>query len=281
MKLSTPIPTVPDTLRIGFETPVLLLGSCFSDEIGTRMARAGMQVLCNPFGTLFNPCSISRCLRYAVEGHTLSDNDMVQHDGLWHSWLHSTHFSHGDKGDCRQHCNDSLHLVAQFVKRKPVVVCTFGTAYVFTLAESPDTVVANCHKLPADRFVRRRLTIADCSTALDEIVSCLPPDTPLIYSVSPIRHLADGAHGNQLSKATLLLAIDRQQQGNYFPAYEILLDELRDYRFFARDMVHPSDLAADIIWERFQLCYMDEHTRQQILEGERSYRHNQHRSISE
>lgn len=278
MNLVTPVNVPPAQLRIGFDTPLLLLGSCFTDEIGTRLQHAGFDVLCNPFGTLYNPLSISACLRRAESGEPFDERDLVFHDGLCHSWHHHGSFSHPDAAVCLSRCNEALGRTRAFLLRRPVLLLTFGTAYAFFL-NAPGSphhgrVVANCHKLPAARFVRRRLTV-------DEIAGAFPALPPCILTVSPIRHLADGAHEGQLSKSALLLAVERlcAQGATYFPSYEIMLDELRDYRFYARDMCHPSDLAADIIWQRFQQAFMDDAVRARLLLNEKAFRQSQHRPI--
>lgn len=278
MNLSTPVTIPPATLRISYDTPLLLLGSCFTDEIGARLQHAGFDLLCNPFGTLYNPLSIQSCLRRAESGELFGERDLVFHDGLHHSWSHHGSFSAPDAAAVLDRCNEALFRTSEFLRRQPVTVITLGTAYAFFLNDpaSPHhgRVVANCHKLPAANFDRRRLSV-------DEVVGAFEPTPKTIFTVSPIRHLADGAHGNQLSKSTLLLAVERlcARGAAYFPSYEIMLDELRDYRFYARDMCHPSDLAVDIIWERFQQTFMDDAVRSRVLLNEKAYRQSQHRPL--
>lgn len=281
MTLSTAVNIAPSEVRLSHDRPVLLLGSCFTDEVGSRLQQSGFEVLCNPFGTLYNPLSIIGCLERVRHERPFAADELVQHDGLFHSWHHHGSFSHPDREEVLRRCNESLASAARFLRRDPLLVITFGTAYAFFLNDpaSPlhGQVVANCHKVPAQRFERRRL-------AEEEIVARCSPllrGRDVILTVSPIRHLADGLHGNQLSKATLLLAVERlcAQGCAYFPAYELLVDELRDYRFYARDLCHPSDLAADIIYERFQLCCMPPDTIARCTEHQKRYRQSQHRKI--
>ena len=278
MKLVTPVEITHAKLQIGYDTPVLLLGSCFTDEIGKRLQAAGFDVLCNPFGTLYNPLSITSCLERAMSGRGMQEEDMVQHEGVWHSWLHHSRFSHPDRETCMAHCNEAIAQTHEFLQRSPLLMVTFGTAWVFY---RQGRVVANCHKLPSQQFVRRRLSVQDIMEAWQPVLDRWSGNS--LFTVSPIRHMADGAHGNQLSKATLLLAVESLMQDNpqvcYFDSYELLLDELRDYRFYARDMCHPSELAVDIIWERFQQTYMTEDIRRRLLEEEKAYRRSQHRAI--
>lgn len=203
---------------------------------------------------------------------------MVQHEGVWHSWLHHSRFSHPDRETCMAQCNEAIAQTHEFLQRYPLLMVTFGTAWVFY---RQGRVVANCHKLPSQQFVRRRLSVQDILEAWQPVLDQWTGNC--LFTVSPIRHMADGAHGNQLSKATLLLAVESLMQANpqacYFDSYELLLDELRDYRFYARDMCHPSEVAVDIIWERFQQTYMTEDTRHRLLEEEKTYRRSQHRVI--
>lgn len=281
MTLSTPVNIPSATVRLSHRRPVLLLGSCFSDEMGSRLRQSGFEVLCNPFGTLYNPCSLMDGLERALQGRPFGGDCLVQHDGLWHSWHHHGCFSHPDRQEVLRRCNEALEGAARFLAREPIIILTFGTAWAFFLNDpaSPlcGRVVANCHKLPARCFDRRRLSAADI------VARCRPllDGREVILTVSPIRHLADGLHGNQLSKATLLLAVEELCRAgcDYFPAYELLLDELRDYRFYARDLCHPSDVAADIIYERFQQCCMSDQVRQQCALNQKMYRQSQHRTI--
>ncbi len=280
MKLVTYVDIPPSMLRIGYDTPLLLLGSCFTDEVGGKLQAAGFDLLCNPFGTLYNPMSIASCLQRAVDNRPMQADELVWHDGLWHSWLHHSRFSHSDREQCLSHCNDAIRQTHDFLERKPLLMVTFGTAWVFY---HQGRVVANCHKLPSQQFERRRLSVREIVEVWQPLSARLA--CPIIFTVSPIRHLADGAHGNQLSKATLMLAVDSMVNANpqtyYFDSYELLMDELRDYRFYARDMCHPSDMAVDIVWERFQETYMSAETRDCLRRQEKAYIQSQHRPIIE
>ena len=289
IKLFTHIETQLSQQRITQDTPILLLGSCFTDEIGARMQHAGFDVLCNPFGTLYNPMSIASCLQRAITNTPINSNFLVQREGLWHSWLHHSRFSRPNMSDCLECCNDSILKTYLFLQKKPTLIITFGTSYAFYLSNSntlpSDFVVANCHKLPSQQFNRKRLSIESIVSTWQNLLTLLNSQlsVPVILTVSPIRHLSDGAHANQLSKSTLLLAIDRLIQSNilctYFDSYELLMDELRDYRFYARDLCHPSDLAVDFIWQRFQDTFMDEPTKNEIMQREKEYLSSLHQPI--
>ena len=278
MQLTTPVTTDSQGLVLDHSTPLLALGSCFADEMGSRLRRDGFDILCNPFGTLYNPLSIAEDLQMDLAGEPLDPALLVQHDGLWHSWMHHSRFSSPDRDECLGRCNQAIQEAHDQLQRHPLLIVTFGTAWVF---RHEGRVVANCHKIPPQQFTRTRLTI-------DEIVDVWQPLTErlhgegiqTIFTVSPVRHLADTAHGNQLSKSTLLLAVDRIDTP-YFDSYEILLDELRDYRFFGRDLCHPSDLAADIVYERFLDTYTTPATRQQALLFRKEALRAGHRTIVE
>ena len=204
----------------------------------------------------------------------LTSADLVQHDGLWHSWLHHGSFSRPTREACLEACHAALAEGHAALREADLLMVTFGTAYVFALrqASGEERVVANCHKLPPQTFHRRRMTAAEIVALWDDTVAALlafNPSLQILFTVSPIRHLADGAHGNQLSKATLLLATDQLLHNHpdrlhYFPSYEIILDELRDYRFFGPDMAHPTPLAADLVWQRFQETYFSSTDRNQM-----------------
>lgn len=278
MQLTTPVTTDSQGLVLDHSTPLLALGSCFADEMGSRLRRDGFDILCNPFGTLYNPLSIAEDLQMALAGEPLDPALLVQHEGLWHSWMHHSRFSSPDRDECLGRCNQAIQEAHDQLQRHPLLIVTFGTAWVF---RHEGRLVANCHKIPPQQFTRTRLTI-------DEIVEVWQPLTErlhgegiqTIFTVSPVRHLADTAHGNQLSKSTLLLAVDRIDTP-YFDSYEILLDELRDYRFFGRDLCHPSDLAADIVYERFLDTYTTPATRQQALLFRKEALRAGHRTIVE
>ncbi|MDE6534975.1 MAG: GSCFA domain-containing protein [Muribaculaceae bacterium] len=226
---------------------LLMLGSCFTTEVGQRLATDGIDVCINPTGNVYNPLSAAKTLANLAEGRRYSEDELIEVQGLWRSLDHHTRLAAPTRAEAIEKINRSMETGGEALRRATHVIITFGTAYVF---ERHGEVVCNCHKLPDREFVRRRLTI-------DEIVRVWQPlidrfsDKRFIFTVSPIRHKADGLHGNQLSKATLLLAIDTFRGAEYFPAYEILIDELRDYKFYAADQVHPSEEAVAIIHQRF------------------------------
>ena len=280
MKLQTIVDIKPSCWQIGYEDKILIVGSCFADSIGQMMAQRGLQVTCNPFGTLYNPVSIAQALQMTELPL------LVEHEGLWHSMSHHGSFSRATEAETREAVARSIETMQRALKEATVVIVTFGTAWVYEWKEAAgligsgaSPVVGNCHKLPAEQFSRRRLS-ADEIEALWSPLMARYPDKHWLFTVSPIRHVKDGLHENQLSKATLLQAVEaiRNQQSvvSYFPSYEIMLDELRDYRFYAEDLVHPSPVAVQYIWERFAETYCSPQTRNEMQLQLKAWKRTQH-----
>jgi hypothetical protein len=239
------------------------MGSCFTDSIGERMADLKFPVLVNPFGTLFNPVSMGDNLRLLMHGTPFSEDDLYFHNGLWFSFNHYTHFPHPDLKTCLSAINNANARAASWLKTCPYLLLTFGTSWIYTFRETGNTV-ANCHKLPASSFIRRLIKpdeIVEMYESLVREIIQYNPEIRIIFTVSPVRHWKDGAVDNQVSKSVLILAvhelISKLPNTYYFPAYEIFMDELRDYRFYAPDMFHPAEQGVDFVWERFRDTFMD------------------------
>lgn len=278
MKLQTVVDIQPSDWKIGYEDKILLVGSCFADSIGQMMAQRGLHVICNPFGTLYNPVSIANALQMT---NGQCQMPLVEHEGLWHSMAHHGSFSRPTEEETRAAVAESMELMQRALREASVVIVTFGTAWVYEMKDpawlsgsGASPVVANCHKLPAERFTRRRLSADEIVEKWRPIVAQYP-DKHWLFTVSPIRHVKDGLHENQLSKATLLQALE-QNQWHYFPSYEIMLDELRDYRFYAEDLVHPSPVAIQYIWERFAEVYCTPQTRNEMQVRLKAWKRTQH-----
>ena len=276
MKLQTIVDIKPSEWKIGYEDKILMLGSCFSDEIGEQMQQRYLNVTCNPFGTLYNPLSIAQAINIQS---SISNLQLVYHDGLWHSMAHHGSFSKATKEEAEQAIRASIETMQQALKEATVIIVTFGTAWVY---EKDGQIVGNCHKLPESCFTRRRLSIEEIVAAWRPILDRYP-DKHWLFTVSPIRHIRDGLHENQLSKATLLQAIDQMVHGkwtngklHYFEAFEIMLDELRDYRFYADDLVHPSSLAVNYIWERFVDTFCTPQTKNELVLQLKRWKHEHH-----
>ena len=254
MNLQTEIKINPLEQTIHYADGLLFLGSCFADEVGALCRGLGFDALVNPFGVLYNPASIAQSVERLNSGKPFCHDDVIRvGEGQYCTFSHNTAFWNTTEEALLQQVNQSLaEAHAHFFDSKWVVI-SLGTSWVFRNKETQE-VVSNCHKLPAHQFERQFLSVEQSSQYLSEIAQ-QHPEKQFIFTVSPLRHLKDGLHENQLSKAALLLAVNEVCKifGNshYFPAYEILLDELRDYRFYKEDMVHPTEQAVHYIWERF------------------------------
>lgn len=246
---------------------LLLLGSCFVENIGTWLQQRKFDVDINPFGTLYNPESIARNWERIVSGGPFTSDELFLSNGLWHSYAHHSRFSNGDRESALALINRRLARAHDRLPMTDRLVVTWGSAYVYRLKTTSE-VVANCHKQPAVLFERELLTVNAIVERWLPIVRYIETSLPqcrLLFTVSPIRHLSDGAHGNQLSKSTLLLAIDKLQHESricdYFPSYEIMMDDLRDYRFYDTDMTHPSTSAVAYISEVLTESYLTPESR--------------------
>lgn len=289
MKLNTPVEIKPLEVRLTYKDSILFIGSCFADEMGRRCTERYFDTRVNPFGVLFNPCSISDCLGllegYGINAEQCSfiPDDVIETVGGFCSFHHHGSMARSTAQEFLDNANKVLADASDFYYREGWVVVTLGTAFIYTDKESGN-VVANCHKLPADRFERTMISADQVYDALSQYVAARP-NRQWIFTVSPVRHLADGLHANTLSKATLHLGIEkllnRYPNAHYFPAYEILMDELRDYRFYADDMMHPSAQAADYIFERFMDFALADSDRPLLKEADKVRGMMQHRIMNE
>lgn len=288
MKLNTPVEIKPLEGRLTYKDSILFIGSCFADEMGRRCTERYFDTRVNPFGVLFNPCSISDCLGllegYGINAEQCSfiPDDVIETVGGFCSFHHHGSMARPTAQEFLDNANKVLADASDFYYREGWVVVTLGTALIYTDRES-GMVVANCHKLPADRFERTMIDADQVYDALSQYVAARP-QRQWIFTVSPVRHLADGLHANTLSKSTLHLGIqklvERYPNAHYFPAYEILMDELRDYRFYADDMMHPSAQAADFIFERFMDFALADSERQLLSEAEKVRSMMQHKILN-
>lgn len=243
---------------IAYGNKILALGSCFTENIGGKLERLKYDININPFGIQYNPASIADGLNRIIEGKLFELSDLFEHNGEWHSFMHHSDFSDEVAENALLKMNRSLELAANSIRKTDILLITFGTAWIFSFAANA-SLVNNCHKLAADKFYRSKLSVDEAYNLLKkplETLTSMNPDLHIIISISPIRHLKDGAQENQLSKATLLLCAEKLSTTfknlYYFPAYELLMDDLRDYRFYASDMTHPGSQAIDYIWEKFE-----------------------------
>ena len=284
MNLITPVELPTQIPGITHAQRLLLLGSCFAENIGTLLTGNNFRADVNPFGILYNPLSISTALHQIVTGRTYTEDDLFFFRECWHSPMHHGSFSSASATETLQRINTRLQQAHDQLEQTDWLLLTFGTAYIYE-QQSSGSIVANCHKLPEKQFTRRRLTVEEIVTNYTSLLCGLRTRCPrlkILFTVSPIRHARDGMHANQLSKATLLLAIDQLQAAFpeivfYFPSYEIVLDELRDYRFYADDMLHPSPLAVRYLWERFGSTFFSEETKTIMHECENIRRAQAHK----
>lgn len=285
LKLQTPVETGRSAVCISLNDKIFVLGSCFADNMGQKMADLGFDVCVNPFGTLYNPVSICNSVARLTSGIPFSESECVQMGagaGLVCSFSHHTSFARRTEDEFLQVANASLKEASLRWKAASKVIITLGTAWIYEYTSSGETV-SNCLKIDAKEFSRRRLSVRETATLLMNMVA-RHPEKEFMFTVSPIRHFKDGAHGNQISKSTLLLALDEvlakfPERCEYFPAYEIVLDELRDYRFYAADMIHPSDQAVDYLWSRFVRFAMPESELPALDARRRELLRAQHRPI--
>lgn len=280
LKLQTPVADSPSKVGISYDDRILLLGSCFTDNIGSMLKNYRFDVCCNPFGTLYNPASILSSIKRLKTGQPLAKEDCIEigaGDSRICSFFHHTSFARPSSEEFLEHANEACAKAYEFFHSCNKIIITLGTSWCYRHVEK-DIIVSNCLKRNPKEFVRELLTVNDVENMIREIMD-LCPDKEFIFTVSPIRHFKDGAHGNQLSKSTLLLGIHQAMQegrGDYFPSYEIMMDELRDYRFYADDMCHPSQQAVGYIGERFLDWALPSEQQDRLKENIRIWKHGCH-----
>lgn len=268
---------------ISHSDPVLLVGSCFTDNIGGCMRDELFDVCVNPFGPIYNPASICLAVNTIVNRRHITEGELFEHEGQWHSFQFHSRYSAPSRGEALLKMNMSIERAYNTLRDAGTLILTLGTTRVFTRYGEHD-VVANCHKLPGREFEERTLTLEECIDMLGRTVETarqLNPGVDVIFTVSPLRYLSHGAHANSIAKATLLMAIESIVSStpytHYFHAYEIMMDDLRDYRFYADDMKHPSAQAVRYIYENFSASYCTAATRQLAEEAHRLTRRLAHR----
>ncbi len=251
--------------KLGYKDKVMFMGSCFAENIGEIMTQLKFDVMVNPFGVIYNPMSVAKSLRALMDKKQYTEEDLFIQKGVVASYDFHSRYSATSVEEALVKMNRQVGDGHAFLKNADCLILTFGTAWVYDLKESGQ-LVANCHKVDSSNFHRYRLTPGEIVDEVRDLLTSLwkfNSNLKVLFSVSPIRHLKDGSKGNQVSKSTLILAVDRLVSGfgktncDYFPSYEIVMDELRDYRFYAPDLVHLSPVAIDHIWEKFKHCLID------------------------
>jgi len=264
MNLQTNIPIQPRLPKINYDSELVLLGSCFSENIGEKFEYYKFKTLINPFGILFHPKAIETFLWMATQQESYSETDLFQYNGGWHCFDAHSKLSNPNKDLVLRTLNEMLALTFQKIKSSTHIFITLGTAWVYRL-QSMDMIVANCHKVPQKEFSKELLSVEEIVQCLNNsvhLIQMLNPKAKIVFTVSPVRHSKDGFIENNRSKSHLITAIHQvvsaAKQCQYFPSYEIMMDELRDYRFYERDMIHPNEQAIDYIWECFVKTWVDE-----------------------
>lgn len=266
MELRTTFKIDPSESKISYRTPVMFIGSCFATAVGSRMQAGNMPVMVNPAGTVYNPVSVSNTINALISPAKYEAESLYRHGSRWISFDHYTDFSSDDSQKVIEKISRREEEARKFISDARFLFITFGTARVFRWKET-GRIVSNCHKIPASNFSHELLTPDEIVSLwiglLDKLKTSFP-ELKVVFTISPVRHWKDGAHGNQVSKSVLLLAVERlldhPSSPGYFPAYELVMDDLRDYRFYGADLLHLSDTAVDYIWEAFIRCYFDDYS---------------------
>lgn len=258
MKLQTQIPLRKQQHnQIDYNSKLLLVGSCFSENIGNKLNYFKFQTTQNPFGILFHPKAIETFITNTINEKVFSEKDLVFQNERWHCFDAHSSVSSSDKNEILESLNSAIVSTYKKLKETSHIIITVGTAWIYRFIET-DTIVANCHKIPQKKFLKELLTVDEITESLDAIIVLLKSihkDINIIFTVSPVRHLKDGFVENMQSKAHLIAGIhatiNAQKNIHYFPSYELMMDELRDYRFYAEDMIHPNTTAINYIWKKF------------------------------
>ena len=265
MKFRTEVEIPISEKKIQISDSLFSIGSCFATEISVKLSDSQFQTLNNPFGTLFNPWAVKNSIQEIFENKIYTEEDLDFHQGEYLSFNHHTSFNSENQEDTLRKINEKINLAHEFLKRSNWVIITYGTAFVYEhLAQN--IFVANCHKIPQTNFNKRLLTHEELVNSITETCHILkkisPKEAQILFTLSPVRHTKDGFSENNLSKAKLLCAIhevvEQHENCRYIPVYEIVMDDLRDYRFYKEDLIHPSEQAVQYIWEKFKKAYFSD-----------------------
>ena len=277
MQFTTKIPIQKSNFPIDYDSKIILLGSCFAENMGEKFEYFKFQTVINPFGIIFNSVSLEKLIRRSIEKRKFTENDIFFHNELWHCYDVHSELSNSDKSFFLNSLNDLINTTHQQLNDSTHIIITLGTSWVYRHRQAQsdsDGVVANCHKVPQKEFTKELLSIQQIEESIESIISLVHsvnPNCKFIFTVSPVRHIKDGFVENTLSKAHLISAIHSvlnrkfstslkltTQNNIYFPSYEIMMDELRDYRFYGEGMLHPNQTAIDYIWIQFFQNYISE-----------------------
>lgn len=287
MQFATPIPIAKSNHPITYNSKIVSLGSCFAENMGDKLDYFKFQNTTNPFGILFHPLALSKIIAKAARQEPFTEEAVFFHNERWHSFDVHSALSLPDQSSFLENLAANLEVLHHALQQSTHVIITLGTSWVYRKIET-DAIVANCHKVPQAAFKKELLSIEQIKQSLLEIIetiTALNPKAALIFTISPVRHIKDGFVENQRSKAHLIAALQeiiglKLEAAHYFPSYEIMMDELRDYRFYAEDMIHPSQMAIDYIWKRFAETWLSEETALTMQEVESIRRGLSHRSFN-
>lgn len=278
MQFRTPIPIKRSNCPIDYNSKIMSFGSCFAVNMAEKLDYFKFQNSCNPFGILFHPLAIENLIYFAVYGKQFTENDIFFHNELWHCFDVHSDLSNSNKEDLLVSLNKKIKSTNQHLTESTRFIITYGTSWIYRNIEN-DSIVANCHKVPQKHFKKKLLTVEEIKESIAntiKLIHSVNPDCNIIFTVSPVRHIKDGFIENQWSKSNLISAIHSvlntehcKLNTEYFPSYEIMMDELRDYRFYAEDMLHPNQVAIDYIWQRFKETTISESAFAVIEEVER------------
>lgn len=286
MQFRTQIPLSKSNNPIDYNSKVLSFGSCFAENMAEKFDYFKFQNETNPFGIIFNPVSIEKVIERTVNEKEFTEKDVFFYNERWHSFEVHSDLSNSDRQELLETLNKAISETHNQLKEVTHVIITYGTSWIYRNLES-DEIVANCHKVPQKQFSKELLPVDVIQKSIQntiDLIQTLNPNVNFIFTISPVRHIKDGFAENQLSKSHLFTAVHEVLKThnsklitqNYFPSYEIMMDELRDYRFYAEDMLHPNQVAIDYIWHKFSENYMTEESislMQEISEIQKSLRH--------
>jgi len=268
IKFRTELPAFSFPYKIEHGERVMLVGSCFTEHMGNYLADAGFEILQNPHGILFNPVSVEKAIDDYLENKIYSEADLTPHAGLFHSWNHHSRFSFPKAEDSILEINNAIDIASTFLKKSNGLMLTFGSAFVYHLVEN-DLPVANCHKFDGKIFKKKLLSPTQCEEVIERIITKIQAEYPnikIVLTVSPVRHAREGLIENNRSKAALIYGVhanaDKFENVFYFPSYELVIDDLRDYRFFMEDLIHPNRQATEYVWSRFKESLFSSETEQ-------------------
>lgn len=286
MKFRTEISLSKQEQVLNYDSKTFLIGSCFAENMSDKLNYFKFQYLLNPFGILFHPVAIETAFKDIIKQRIYNVDDLYFHNELWQSFNHHSAFSSTSKTAILKNINESNKNAFLFLKNATHIIISLGTAWVYEFTEK-NHLVANCHKIPQKKFTKRLLSLTEIEQSIQNILVIITqfnPKVTVLFTVSPVRHLSNGIVENNQSKALLLTAVHQvinQKNSFYFPSFEIMMDDLRDYRFYKSDMIHPNELAVDYIWEQFKKTWIDEKSHQLMDEVAAIQKALQHKPFNE